>query len=174
MHGPCQGMQTTARCLASFFIPATVPPALKKKTSRYWIPISFLSFSCWKLVTMIQGNHCTQRISFRRVLCWTLPNPMLGSSFIHGLRPVISRQRNPSTTFMPFSSKTALDPLSFPATGFEVIDSSKLVEEELLPGYDPERYYPAHIGEGFNQRYQIIGKLGFGVTSTVWLARDLL
>ncbi|KAJ5356372.1 CMGC protein kinase [Penicillium concentricum] len=34
-------------------------------------------------------------------------------------------------------------------------------------------YYPANIGEILRSKYQIVGKLGFGVTSTVWLARDL-
>lgn len=71
---------------------------------------------------------------------------------------------------MFFSSKTPLVPLAFPTTGFEVLDSSDLIEEELLRDYNPERYYPARIGEIFKHRYPIIGKLGFGVTSTVWLA----
>ena len=35
------------------------------------------------------------------------------------------------------------------------------------------KYYPVNIGDVFSSKYQIIGKLGFGVTSTVWLARDL-
>ncbi|KAJ5362017.1 hypothetical protein N7541_002861 [Penicillium brevicompactum] len=29
------------------------------------------------------------------------------------------------------------------------------------------------IGDALNSRYQVIGKLGFGVSSTVWLARDM-
>ncbi len=39
--------------------------------------------------------------------------------------------------------------------------------------YVPSRYYPVQIGETFRACYQVIGKLGFGATSTVWLARDL-
>ncbi|KAL2869548.1 kinase-like domain-containing protein [Aspergillus lucknowensis] len=35
------------------------------------------------------------------------------------------------------------------------------------------RYYPAHIGEVLNSRYQVLTKLGFGSASTVWLCRDL-
>lgn len=57
---------------------------------------------------------------------------------------------------------------------FEVIDPSELFEEETLPGYEADLYYPVHIGEVFNGRYRVIGKLGYGVTSTVWLARDLV
>ncbi|KAM0666464.1 hypothetical protein ACQRIU_004319 [Beauveria bassiana] len=35
------------------------------------------------------------------------------------------------------------------------------------------RYYPVQIGQVFADRYQVVGKLGFGATSTVWLAHDL-
>ncbi|PSN61879.1 kinase-like protein [Corynespora cassiicola Philippines] len=35
------------------------------------------------------------------------------------------------------------------------------------------RYYPLRIGEVLNTKYQILGKLGFGLGSTVWLANDL-
>lgn len=47
------------------------------------------------------------------------------------------------------------------------------VEEEAIPGYVATRYYPVRIGQIFQKRYQVVGKLGFGTTSTVWLARDL-
>ncbi|KAG6898854.1 hypothetical protein C0993_003519 [Termitomyces sp. T159_Od127] len=53
------------------------------------------------------------------------------------------------------------------------IEPGELVEEENLPHYVAERYYPVCIGEVFVSRYRVIGKLGFGMTSTVWLARDL-
>ncbi|QVM13755.1 hypothetical protein D8B26_008386 [Coccidioides posadasii str. Silveira] len=47
------------------------------------------------------------------------------------------------------------------------------IEEETIPGYVAARYYPVRIGEVFNERYQVVGKLGYGATSTVWLARDM-
>lgn len=50
---------------------------------------------------------------------------------------------------------------------------SKPIEEETLPDYDAEHFYPAHIGDTLNARYSVLGKLGYGVTSTVWLCRDL-
>jgi hypothetical protein len=56
---------------------------------------------------------------------------------------------------------------------FERIGASQLIEEEIFPDYLAERYYPVRIGELLESRYQIVGKLGYGVTSTVWLARDL-
>ncbi|EEQ86791.2 CMGC/SRPK protein kinase [Blastomyces dermatitidis ER-3] len=66
-----------------------------------------------------------------------------------------------------------MSPLTFPSSGFDLTDASENIEEETLPTYKAEKYYPARIGEIFNDRYQIVGKLGYGVTSTVWLCRDL-
>ncbi|KAK9582371.1 hypothetical protein V6Z93_008707 [Aspergillus fumigatus] len=62
---------------------------------------------------------------------------------------------------------------SFPSSGFELIDHSEKIEEETLPTYHAEKYYPVHIGEVLNNQYQVLAKLGYGVTSTVWLCRDL-
>ncbi|KAH6622413.1 CMGC protein kinase [Boeremia exigua] len=63
--------------------------------------------------------------------------------------------------------------LNFPVTGFETISEECLLEEERLPSFRKTDYYPVNIGDVFASRYQVVGKLGFGVTSTVWLARDL-
>ena len=46
------------------------------------------------------------------------------------------------------------------------------IEEETLPRYCPQHYYPVHIGETFDNRFLIVAKLGYGASSTVWLARD--
>jgi len=48
-----------------------------------------------------------------------------------------------------------------------------LVDEEISPVYDPKYFYPAKPGEVLADRYQILIKVGWGVSSTVWLARDL-
>ena len=56
---------------------------------------------------------------------------------------------------------------------FERIDPSYLVEEETVSGYNPKHYYFVKLGEVLYERYKIIGKLGFGSASTVWLCRDL-
>lgn len=47
------------------------------------------------------------------------------------------------------------------------------VEEETLPYYKPEHYYPVNIGDVYEARYQIVGKLGYGAYSTSWLCHDL-
>jgi hypothetical protein len=64
-------------------------------------------------------------------------------------------------------------PRTFPTVGFPNIQSGQLVEEEELPDYKPDRFYPVQLGEIFRGRYQAIAKLGFGTSSTTWLARDL-
>lgn len=64
-------------------------------------------------------------------------------------------------------------PLKFPDSNFVVLNPAETVEEENVPSYNPEDFYPAYVGEVFNSRYQIVVKLGFGVNSTVWLCRDL-
>lgn len=54
-----------------------------------------------------------------------------------------------------------------------IIPSEILVEEETLPYYEPQQYYPVHIGDVYRPKYQIVGKLGYSAYSTVWLCRDL-
>lgn len=64
-------------------------------------------------------------------------------------------------------------PLNFTNPNFIRISTSQAIEEETIPGYIAGRYYPTRIGEILKGRYQIVGKLGFGASSTVWLARDM-
>ncbi|KAG5985926.1 hypothetical protein E4U52_000778 [Claviceps spartinae] len=70
-------------------------------------------------------------------------------------------------------SGRAWKPLAFPSNGSYVMPADEKFEEETIPGYKSSDYYPVRIGEVFHDRYQAVGKLGFGRTSTVWLARDL-
>ncbi|KAG6285525.1 hypothetical protein E4U09_007256 [Claviceps aff. purpurea] len=63
-------------------------------------------------------------------------------------------------------------PLAFPSKGFAVVPTDEKIEEETLPNYVASRFDPVKIGEIFRARYQVVGELGYGVTSTVWLARD--
>ncbi|KAF5680025.1 cmgc srpk kinase [Fusarium heterosporum] len=61
-------------------------------------------------------------------------------------------------------------PTSAPAA---CLDPAAPIEEETLPRYTPDRFYPIRLGQILDGRYQIATKLGFGSKSTVWLARDL-
>jgi hypothetical protein len=38
--------------------------------------------------------------------------------------------------------------------------------------YEPGGYCPVVIGQTFNARYYVLRKLGWGMFSTVWLAKD--
>lgn len=67
----------------------------------------------------------------------------------------------------------AWKPLTFANSNFERIALDEKIEEEQVPKYTASHYYPVRIGEVLRDRYQIVGKLGFGRSSTVWLARDL-
>ncbi|KAK9238774.1 kinase-like domain-containing protein [Lipomyces kononenkoae] len=64
-------------------------------------------------------------------------------------------------------------PRAFPSEGFDAIGKDQLVEEETMPEYRSKHFYPARLGEVFNDRFQTVAKLGYGTSSTTWLARDL-
>lgn len=61
----------------------------------------------------------------------------------------------------------AWKPLNFSNPNFPKIAPTKLIEEETILDYVASRYYPVRIGEVLRDRYQIVGKLGFGTGSTV-------
>lgn len=61
----------------------------------------------------------------------------------------------------------------FASLDFPEIAEDTIVEEEGLPYFEVGGYYPVDVGEIFASRYAVVGKLGFGTYSTVWLARDL-
>ena len=65
-------------------------------------------------------------------------------------------------------------PRQISTVGFQTLDPSQPIEEETFAWYDPKYFYPVRIGEVFQSRYQVIGKLGYGSYSTVWLCRDLV
>ena len=53
-----------------------------------------------------------------------------------------------------------------------ILPSDVLVEEEQIPGHDPKHFYPVNQGDLFDNRYEVLTKVGWGTSSTVWLARD--
>ncbi|RPB09652.1 hypothetical protein P167DRAFT_526917 [Morchella conica CCBAS932] len=44
--------------------------------------------------------------------------------------------------------------------------------EEDIAEYRPGGYHPVQLGDTFNEKYEIVRKLGFGKFSTIWLAID--
>jgi hypothetical protein len=69
--------------------------------------------------------------------------------------------------------RAPLPPLRFPSAGFEIVPPSEPLEEEHLEEFSAGAYYPVNIGDVYHSKYQVVGKLGFGSTSTVWLAKNL-
>ncbi|KAK4545353.1 hypothetical protein LTR36_003533 [Oleoguttula mirabilis] len=57
------------------------------------------------------------------------------------------------------------------ATGAAAVDIG-LLEEETLPRYQDWRYYPVRIGDILVNRYEVLGKLGYGASSTAWICYD--
>ncbi|KAH6712576.1 CMGC protein kinase [Leptodontidium sp. MPI-SDFR-AT-0119] len=53
-----------------------------------------------------------------------------------------------------------------------ILPADVSIEEERVPGYDPRRFLPVNPGDLLNHRYKIVAKVGWGTTSTVWLAQD--
>ncbi|KAI1913070.1 hypothetical protein LOZ64_004223 [Ophidiomyces ophidiicola] len=79
----------------------------------------------------------------------------------------------PLKSFSSTTAKSPEKPRMLPKDGFPTIPADRLIEEEEIPNYKADRFYPVQLGEIFQERYQIIAKLGFGSSSTIWLARDL-
>ncbi|KAL5356508.1 kinase-like domain-containing protein [Aspergillus floccosus] len=77
----------------------------------------------------------------------------------------------PSTVVPPFQRRWT--PLNFSNPNFVRISASQAIEEETLPEYVALCYYPTRIGIILKDQYQVVCKLGFGASSTVWLARDM-
>lgn len=59
------------------------------------------------------------------------------------------------------------------ATALGQEENTEKIEEETLELYSPANFYPAYIGEVLASKYKIVGKVGYGASSTIWLARDL-
>ncbi|KAL3472269.1 kinase domain protein [Aspergillus californicus] len=52
------------------------------------------------------------------------------------------------------------------------MNSSSRMEEETLPFYEPEQFYPVKLGDLLDSKYRVLGKLGYGAYSTAWLCRN--
>lgn len=66
-----------------------------------------------------------------------------------------------------------VQPRKFPKHGFPLLPEDVKFEEERYIGYKAENFYPVTLGDVLESRYQVVAKLGFGTSSTVWLCRDL-
>ncbi|KAH7316688.1 putative serine/threonine-protein kinase [Stachybotrys elegans] len=54
----------------------------------------------------------------------------------------------------------------------EILPPDVPIDEERIPNFNPENFYPANPGDVLEGKYELLTKLGWGTASTVWLARD--
>ncbi|KAL2360083.1 hypothetical protein RJZ56_007057 [Blastomyces dermatitidis] len=64
-------------------------------------------------------------------------------------------------------------PFAAPASVAASLTATGPIEEERAPRYNPSHFYPVRLYQVLNDRYQVVAKLGWGTSSTVWLAQDL-
>lgn len=80
---------------------------------------------------------------------------------------------NPGVSFTisrtEFSKRSMFDlhspslPRVFPTSGWEVIDPSLPIEEETIPTYRVEKFYPVYIGEVFKPSISSSGQIGLWI-----------
>lgn len=80
-------------------------------------------------------------------------------SFFKNLPYILRRKKT-------FPQSFRLAPLSPP-------ESHSFWEEDSFNDFAKGNYCPVNIGDILDTRYQVVGKLGFGSYSTVWLAHDI-
>lgn len=80
-----------------------------------------------------------------------------------------------STWFWPKSlfKKPKSQLVRFNDSNIPTLPLDQKVEEENHDSISTGRYYPVRIGDIVNNQYQVLGKLGYGLGSTVWLANDI-
>ncbi|KAL9609834.1 MAG: hypothetical protein Q9167_005422 [Letrouitia subvulpina] len=60
----------------------------------------------------------------------------------------------------------------FSNSNFKTLPSDQKIEEEAHDAIASGRCYPVRVGDIIKSKYQIIGKLGYGLGSTIWLANE--
>ena len=113
---------------------------------------------------------------YATIKSWTLSvifiiNP--ARMFLHPILHLFRGLKSTSVYSRSASRLRDIAPREFPTTGFTVIPASETVEEEHWPRYKPQSYYPVRIGDVLHSKYQVLYKLGYGTTSTIWMCRDL-
>ncbi|CAG8135534.1 unnamed protein product [Penicillium salamii] len=93
-------------------------------------------------------------------------------TFSHRLTGSNSVMNTIKSSIPRFSGLLRKRPFPMPSPG-PPLPPGILVDEEISPVYDSRYFYAAKAGELLADRYQILVKVGWGVSSTVWLARDL-
>ena len=147
----------------------------------------FGSVECWNLVTLILigclGTPSPSTPSFDTAIYATLNLPLLAMprSLPHFI--LLPMQLFPTTLTAIIMSlfkrvtrflwKQALAPKPLSTRPYPTLNASTPLEEENMPHCNAADWYPVFIGELFESRYQVLGKLGFGLNSTIYISRYL-
>ncbi|EDN11199.1 predicted protein [Histoplasma mississippiense (nom. inval.)] len=70
-------------------------------------------------------------------------------------------------------SFTALHRRPLPVPTPQRLPQIEPVDEEICPGYNSKKFYPAKPEMVLDDHYQILVTVGWGVSSTTWFARDM-
>ena len=174
--------------LLSVLLALREAPPRRKVARRIKTPLCFQSSSrtTYTLDTSLSIVHYGIQAAKKKSCSFSLP-----SSELYYL-PCTSRLRRKTQTFLPLSTDMhrITNMLRNGARASHLRATWKIgcskarsyytpvyqwqdeyVEE--LEGYSPGGYHPVRIGDEYCQsRYRILHKLGYGSSSTVWLARD--
>lgn len=63
------------------------------------------------------------------------------------------------------------EPRNLPKQAEETISEARI--EEGRRKYYPGGFHPVYIGDVYDNRYEVLNKIGYGVYSTVWLVKNL-
>lgn len=88
-----------------------------------------------------------------------VPSSRSVASFWHATK---SSVRKPDSQLVHFTN-----------SNFKILPSDQQIEEEAHDSPTKRRYYPVRIDDLIKGKYQVLGKLGYGLGSTVWLANEL-
>ena len=122
------------------------------------------------LLTKILGYLYATAKSWVLTVCF-INNP--ARIFLHPIMNLLRGLRSTSVGSRSVSQLRDVVPRVFPTTGFTIIPTSETVEEEHWSWYTPQSFYPVRIGDVLHSKYQVLYKLGYGTTSTIWMCRDL-
>jgi hypothetical protein len=104
-------------------------------------------------------SHNTYRVDMRSLrVCWT---HFTNSTHLH---PKNSAQMAGLLQWTRRKLQPASPPRRYLTSEAKALSPDRFVEEETLPDYGPEELYPVHIGDVFNEKYQVLGNLGYGAT----------
>ncbi|KAJ3538774.1 hypothetical protein NM208_g5761 [Fusarium decemcellulare] len=126
------------------------------------LPRPELRAACWGGAV---GLHFANRVKIPHLLCQLRPTALL-------CPPSTWTKLATSPSRLSEEQNPPEQPRPFPTKAFSVIVPDQTIEEEKVPAYVADDFYPVRLGQVFEDRFQITTKLGYGTSSTIWLSRD--